>query len=179
MQPQMPNQAEDIYIAPIEGEPGHPRLGKPERFVGTPGMDITPVFSPDGRWIAYTSNESGTFEVYVRPFPGPGGRWQISAGGGVSPAWSRGGHELLYQTLTRDVIRVEYAVKGDSFAPGKSRPWTGVQLADMGPNTVFDVAPDGKHLAAILPVGPKGEEKLTSELMFLVNFFDEVKRRVK
>ena len=66
----------DIFTMPVEADPGPGglgfRLGKAELFLGTPFVEITPAFSPDGRWLAYASNESGTFEVYVRPFPGPG-----------------------------------------------------------------------------------------------------------
>jgi Tol biopolymer transport system component len=53
----------DIFTAPIEGDPGHPRLGKAELFLGTPFIEVTPTFSPDGRWVAYASDESGTPEV--------------------------------------------------------------------------------------------------------------------
>jgi serine/threonine-protein kinase len=86
----------DILTAAIEGDPARPRLGKPELFLGTPAYESRPAFSPDGRWLAYMSDESGNFEVYVRPFPGPGGRWQISTGGGAYPIWSRAGTDLLF-----------------------------------------------------------------------------------
>ena len=66
----------DIFTASVEGDPGHPKLGKPELFLGTPFAEYDPAFSPDGRWLAYVSNESKVSEVYVRPFPGPGGRWR-------------------------------------------------------------------------------------------------------
>jgi serine/threonine-protein kinase len=173
----VPNGSQDILIAAIEGDAAHPKLGKLEPFVSTPAQEMSPAFSPDGRWIAYSSNESGTFEVYVRPFPGPGGRWQVSSSGGIHPRWSAKTHELVYQTSTREVMRVEYSATADSFSPGRSRAWPSVQLADAGPNAVFDVSPDGKHLAAVLPVVPAGGERILGEVAFLSNFFDELKRR--
>jgi serine/threonine-protein kinase len=115
--------------------------------------------------------------VYVRPFPGPGGRWQVSSSGGIHPRWSAKTHELMYQTSTREVMRVEYSATADSFSLGRSRAWPSVQLADAGPNAVFDVSPDGKHLAAVLPVVPAGGERILGEVAFLSNFFDELKRR--
>ena len=68
--------------------------------------EVNPSFSPDGRWLAYASNESATMEVFVRPFPGPGGRGQLSTGVGGWPLWSRNGRELLFQTLDRHVMAV-------------------------------------------------------------------------
>ena len=94
----------DIFTMPVEVDPGRGalgvRLGKAELFLGTFFLEFFPAFSPDGRWLAYRSNESGTFEVYVRPFPGPGGRWQVSTGGGGFPLWSRDGRELLFRLWT-------------------------------------------------------------------------------
>ena len=80
-----PNSNGDIWILPLEGE------GKPELFLRTPFSETAPVFSPDGHWLAYRSNESGRYEIYVQPFPGPGGKWQISTEGGGEAAWARGG----------------------------------------------------------------------------------------
>ena len=61
----------------------------PTALVNTDAVEITPHFSPDGKWLAYASTASGPFEVYVRPFPGDGGPRQISSGGGIAPVWSR------------------------------------------------------------------------------------------
>ena len=69
----------DLFTAQIGGDPAQPKLGKPQLFLGTPFSEFYPAFSPDGRWLAYQSDESGTNEIYVRPFPGQGGRRQISA----------------------------------------------------------------------------------------------------
>ena len=168
--------SQDIFTAPIDGDPGHLHLGKPELFLGTPFFEFYPAFSPDGRWLAYQSNESGTFEVYVRPFPGPGGKWQISTGGGSWPLWSRDGRELLFETLDQRVMAVGYSVKGDSFAAVKPRLWSESRLLSLAGMPVYDLAPDGKRLAAILASDQVGGEP--THLTFLLNFFDELRRRV-
>src|SRR5262249_27986342 len=80
----------DLMILPVEGdETSGWKPGKPTVFLSGPFNKSSPMFSPDGRWLAYVSSESGQNEVYVRPFPGPGGKWQISTGGGSYPTWSR------------------------------------------------------------------------------------------
>ena len=81
------------------------------------------AFSPDGHWLAYGSNELGTNEIYLRPFPGLGGRWQVSAEGGRNVSWSRDGRELLFESFDRRVMTVAYIAKGDSF---RSREAAGV-----------------------------------------------------
>jgi Tol biopolymer transport system component len=170
--------SQDIFTARIEGDPGHPRLGKPELFVGTPAVEGAPMFSRDGRWLAYQSNESGIFEVYVRPFPPTGGRWQISTGGGTFPVWSRDGHELLFKAVDRRVMAVSYTAKGDSFVAGRPRVWSEIRGPDMGPISTYDLAPDGKRLAAIVGNDEANGQKPSMHLTFLVNFFDELRRRV-
>jgi Tol biopolymer transport system component len=110
----------DLWTLPLDvSDPEHPKPGKPELFLRTPFDEREPAFSPGGRWIAHTSSESGRYEVYVRPFPGPGGKWQISTGGGLLPIWSRNGRELFYETLTPDnrIMVSTYTAKADSFAP--------------------------------------------------------------
>ncbi len=88
----------DLWTLPLDvSDPDHPKPGKPELFLRTPSNERYPAVSPDGRWIAYQSDESGRYEVYVRPFPGPGGKWQISNSGGMLPIWSRNGRELFFQ----------------------------------------------------------------------------------
>ena len=82
-------------------------------FLKTPASEGTASFSPDGRWIAYTSDESGRFEVYVRPFQGSGGgKWQISTGGGAYSFWSRDGRELYFMTLDNHIMVADYTAKG-------------------------------------------------------------------
>ena len=165
----------DIFTVGVEGDSGV-RLGKAELFLGTPFIEVHPAFSIDGRWLAYTSDESGTFEVYVRPFPGPGGRWQISTGGGRLPLWSRDGRELLFQTLDGRVMAAGFTAKGDSFAAGKVRVWAETRLRIIGLLPTYDLAPDGKRLAAFVSDDASGEKPLT-HLTFLLHFFDELRRR--
>jgi tRNA A-37 threonylcarbamoyl transferase component Bud32/WD40 repeat protein len=175
--------SQDIFTMPVEVDPGRSafgvRLGKAELFLGTPFNEGSPAFSPDGRWLAYRSNESGTFEVYVRPFPGPGGRWQVSTGGGRLPLWSRDGLELLFETADQHVMAVSYTTKGDSFAAGKPRVFTETHLRRTGvlSDYDYDLAPDGKRLAAFLADDANSEKPLT-HLTFLLNFFDELRRKV-
>jgi Tol biopolymer transport system component/predicted Ser/Thr protein kinase len=174
----------DIFTMPVEDDPGRGalgvRLGKAELFLGTPFNEVYPTFSPDGRWLAYASNESATYEVYVRPFPGPGGRWQISTGGGFFPRWSRDGRELLFETPAQQVMAVSYTVGhatgGDTFAAGKPRMWAESRLRNTGVYYNYDLAPDGKRLAAFVADDANGEKPPT-HLTFLLNFFDELRRK--
>jgi Tol biopolymer transport system component len=165
-----------IWTVPVEESGGQLRAGEAEQFLKTQFSDYCPVFSPDGQWLAYQSNESGEYEVYVRAFPPPAsgqdGKWQISNGGGQLPVWSRNDLELLY--LSDDqIMAVNYTVKGDSFVPGKPR----VRVSKVGGATWFDLAPDGKHLAVEMPVATPEAPKAEHEVTFVFNFF-ELRRRV-
>ncbi len=170
----------DIFTIPVEADPGRGvpgiRLGKAELFLGTPFLEAMPEFSPDGRWLAYTSNESGIQEVYVRPFPGPGGRWQISAGGGYQPRWSRDGRELLFVGSEERVRAAGYTAKGATFALGKLRVWSETRLRRTNTFSSYDLAPDGKRLAAFV-ADDANDEKPPTHLTFLLNFFDELRRK--
>ena len=166
----------DLFTAPIEGDSSRPKLGKPELFLGTPFVEAYSEFSPDGRWLAYMSLESGTNEIYVRPFPGPGGRWQISTGGGGFPVWSRDGRELLYKGPDQRVMAVSYTAKGDSFTAGKPRAWSETQVMTLTTFSTWDLAPDGKRLAVFL-LDTDDKQKPPTHLTFLLNFFDELQRR--
>ena len=108
-----PDSGNDLWTLALDvSDPDHPKPGKPEPFLRSPSSEIFPAVSPDGRWIAYRSNESGRFEVYVRPFPGPGGKTQISNAGGTVPVWSRNGRELFFQNLDNRILVAEYTATG-------------------------------------------------------------------
>ena len=109
------------------------------------------MFSPDGRFIAYSSDEAdrATQDVYVRPFPGPGGQWRISTGGGGFPRWSATTRELVWVgTPQGTVMFAPFSVVGDAFVPARPQPWSPVGLMRKGLSSPYDLHPDGKRVAA-------------------------------
>ena len=172
----------DIWTQPIGFRDGdQPKPGKPEPFLRTVNTELFPEFSPDRRWLAYASNESGRLEVYVRPFPGPGGKWQISNGGGLFPMWSPKARELFYLAADRRIMVASYTAKGDSFLADKPRLWSERRLPDSGTVGLipsFAIAPDGKRFAILMPTDTADEQKPPTQMTFLFNFFDNLRRRV-
>lgn len=167
----------DIWTLALEGsDPDNLKPGKPELFLRTQFTEAYPAFSPDGRWMAYSSDESGRQEVYVRPFPGPGGKWQVSTGGGAMPVWSRNGRELFYKTMDDRIMMASYSANGDSFAAGKSQLWSETRIQRVGASINFDVAPDGKRLAVLMTPENEAASRPT-HVTFLLNFFDELRRK--
>jgi len=102
----------DVLIRDVEGKQ------RPRPFCGSPSLEFAPALSPDGRWLAYCSDETGRQEVYVRSFPDGLRKWRVSGNGGLTSAWSKNGRELIYQDLTEDLIAVPVAA-GNDFRPGK------------------------------------------------------------
>jgi serine/threonine protein kinase len=161
----------DLMILPMEEHASRGWTpGKPTAFLGTAAIEVLPAFSPDGRWLAYQSNESGGFEVYVRPFPGPGGKWRMSTEGGEDPRWSAKASELLFINQTQ-VWVAPYTVTGDSFRAGKPSPWSPTGNVEPG---AFDIHPDGRRLgfgaAAAQPGGAK------DHVVVVLNFFDYLRK---
>jgi hypothetical protein len=135
------------------------------------------MFSPDGKWIAYQSNAaSGTTDVYVRPFPGPGGLQQISTGGGAFATWSRSTPELLFVDFAgAQIMSAPYTSTGNFLRADKPRPWTPGRFQPRPRLRPFDVHPDGQRVA----VAPIANQQLTvkqDKVVFIFNFFDELKR---
>jgi Tol biopolymer transport system component len=179
------NSGYDLWTLPLDvTDAERPKPGKAELFLRTPFNETEPAFSPDDRWIAYTSSESGSNEVYVAPFPGgtPSGsvKWQISTGGGSHPIWSRDGGELFYETPDNRIMAATYTAKGDSFASDKPRPLSNTQIMDLFGTGVWnlDLSPDGKRFAVTARPEPSGEQKGSVHVTVLLNFFDELRRRV-
>ena len=175
----------DLWTLPLDlSDSGHSKPARPEVFLRTPFDEREPAFSPDGRWIAYSSNESGRFEVYVRPFsgaaPSGSGKWQISTSGGLHPIWSRNGRELFYESPDARIMVAPYTAKADSFARDKPRLWSDTQILEPsgGGPWDLDLAPDGKRFAVFPRLEATGEPKGSVHVTVLLNFFDELRRKL-
>jgi serine/threonine-protein kinase len=166
----------DLVTAMMEGGPERPRLGPPQVLAGSRFQETGGNFSPDGRWIAYSSDESGTSEIYVRPYPAPGGRWQISNGGGQSPAWSRNGREIFFE-WDRHIHRAACTATGTALECGKPRQWADFELEGGFIGRSFDVTPDGKRLAVLANLDAPASRP-SGQVTLLLNFIDELKRRL-
>jgi Tol biopolymer transport system component len=159
-----PDTGPDLWTLPLDvSDPDHPKPGVPQLFLQEKGTQGYPAFSPDGKWIAYHSAETGSMHVFVRPFPGgpSAGKWQISSDSGSFPIWSRNRRELFF--LSGDHIMVAgYRVAGTDFLPEKARPWAskpiGSPWSPGGNVKPFDVAADGKKVV-IFPTEETGNEK--------------------
>jgi len=143
----------DIWIVPLAAGQ------KPYPFIAGPFAEWEPRFSPDGRWLAYTSNESGRREVYIQPFPGRGGKWQVSTQGGRNPEWRGDGRELYFISATGAMMAVDVSAAGTLdlgiphvlFQPVLARPRpTGQNYSVSADGQRFLVrkSPDVQHLPA-------------------------------
>ena len=165
---------------PIESDGAGLRAGKPQIFLQTPAIERSAALSPDGRCLAYASNESGTYQIYVRSFPDKGGKWQISNTGAMyPPMWSRTSHELFFETPDAHQIMVAvYTVKGDSFVAEKPRLWSEAKLGGISGLRNIGIAPDGKRFAAFMPAAGQESPQVQNQVVFLENFVDELRRNV-
>ena len=168
-----------LFTVPIEINGAVLKAGKPEVFLKTAADERYPSFSPDGRWLAYTSNQSGTYQVHVRPFPDRGGQWQVSSSGGTHPEWGRDGKTLFFRSLEQKIMAVDYAAKGDAFQPERPRVWSEVTLTDQGMLGTYTMHPDSKRMAAVLPAELADGAKPDTHVTILFNFLDELRRKVK
>ncbi len=156
----------DLWVLPLEGE------RKPAPFLRTEFEELGAEFSPDGRWLAYQSNASGEFEVYVRPFPagsaGSGGQWQISTGGGQLPSWRRNGKELFYLAEDGKLMAVDLKA-GATFEAGVPRALFQARAAGL---RSYDVASDGQRFLINTPL----EESAAAPLTVVINWPAGLKR---
>jgi serine/threonine-protein kinase len=168
-----------IFTVSVTEDGGQLKAGVPERFSPREFTELDPQYSPDGRWLAFVTDKSGRSEVWVRAASAgqAGLRYerQMSSSGGTNPRWSRTKNELLFQS--GDVIlAAPYTIRGESLEPDKPT----VRVEKVG-GTQWDLARDGR-IALIVQVNPADQnEKAPSDhtVVFLQNFFDEVRRRVK
>jgi serine/threonine-protein kinase len=174
-----PETSWDAMTLSVEGnEKSGWKFGEPKPFLNSIFVESDPAFSPDGRWIAYGSNESGSYEVYVRPFPGPGGKWQVSTGGGDYPKWSRNSKELFYRTAESKIMVATYTASGDSFQAGKPQLWSPGQFTGRGFISNFDLHPDGKRFAVLKTPETARAAAANNKVSFIFNFFDELRRKL-
>jgi serine/threonine-protein kinase len=165
-------------------DPDHPKPGEPETVLN---QSVTSAsISPDGRWLAYTAQNSGVPQIFVRPL-GAGGKsreglWQVSAGGGQHPLWSRAGGQLLFVSQDNHVMAVDYSVSGDSFQAKTPRLWTekpiGTTNTGAGPfDRSYDLTADGKRIITWEPDEVRDRAKTNLHITVLTNWFGEVERR--
>jgi Tol biopolymer transport system component len=125
-------------------------------------------FSPDGKWVAYSSNESGEYKVYVVPFHGSGGKWQISPGGGNDPRWRRDGKEIFYLSLDNKLTAAEVSANGSSFEVGSVHALFETQT--YGIFARYDVTADGQRFVIAYEAGQP-----TTAITLVVNWPAELK----
>ena len=174
-----PDTSVDIMILTLEGdEKTGWKAGRPTAFFPTPANENGPAFSPDGRWLAYLSTESGMPEIYVRPFPGVEGKWKISSAGGFFPIWSRARRELFYlePSPQAPIMVAAYEAGEGSFHAEKPRRWSPGMVLMSRAARPYDLHPDGLRVAMLKPP----DMSLPSDKpVFVFNFFDELRRVVK
>jgi Tol biopolymer transport system component len=155
----------DIWVLPTFGDK------KPVPFLKTRFAELMPVFSPDGRYLAYQSNESGRSEVYVQSFPGPGGKWQISTAGGVEPHWRADGRELYYRAPDQKLMAVEVQT-GSVLTAGTALPLFQGRFDMSVARDRFLPTADGKRF---LTTAPLGREAMTPTTVVL-NWYADLGR---
>jgi len=146
IEPGQTGAGDDLWILPL-GADGS-KAGEPYSFQQTQFDDDDARFSPDGRWVAYGCDESGEFEVYVRPVSGQGGKWQISSSGGDLPTWRRDGRELYYISPDNFMMAVEVKGEGESFEVSQPRQLFSIGIPAAG-NKPYDVTADGQRFIIV------------------------------
>jgi Tol biopolymer transport system component len=157
-----PKTGWDLWVLPLKGDK------KPQPFLQSAFNESTGQISPDGKWISYSSNESGQFEIYVRPFPSGSGRWQVSTDGGFFSQWRPDGKEIFYQTTVSrgKVMAVEVKTSGPTFEYGAARELFDSQYVNVehagGNYHSYAVSRDGQRFLIPRPVAAPSDTSATS-----------------
>jgi Tol biopolymer transport system component/predicted Ser/Thr protein kinase len=147
---------------------------KTQPFLQTQFNEGAPRFSPDGRWLAYGSDESSRTEIYVQPYPGPGGKWQISTDGGTEPVWNRNGRELFYRNGNK-MMAVDIATQ-PTFSAGTPRMlFEGQYVPSPTTSQNYDVSPDGQRFLMIKPF--EQAQAGPTQINVVLNWFEELKQK--
>jgi Tol biopolymer transport system component len=175
----MPESDDDVMTLPLEGDEAHGwKPGQPTAVVNSAAREQGPMFSPNGKWLSYSSNESGLDQVYVRPFPGPGARVMVSNAGGATQSswWSETRSELVFTAPALDYDRVlmvaPYRMDIDSFRVEKPRAWeeAGVRVRELLGSRSYALHPDGVRVA-IAPPSVRGTAS-RAHVTLVSNFFN-------
>jgi serine/threonine protein kinase/Tol biopolymer transport system component len=165
----------DLMILPMEVSGSGWKAQTPQRVLSKNARRPGAMFSPDGRWLAYTSNESGRSEIFVRSFPGLGVPWQVSSSGGTVPTWSRRRNELFYLSPDSHLMVVSYTVEGSTFRANPPEQWSRQPINGRGGPRPFDLHPDGDRFVVS---GDMASKPSADKVVLISNFFDEVRRRL-
>jgi Tol biopolymer transport system component len=157
-----------IWILPLSGD------RKARQLLESKFNESMPAFSPDGRWLAYVSDESGRPEVYVQPFPGPGAKYLISNGGGTEPVWARNGRELFYRSDDR-MMAVSVSAQLSFTGASPKLLFAGAFVRTPGYSN-YDVSPDGQHFLMLKE--SEQAQAAPTQINVVLNWFEELKRRV-
>ncbi len=161
----------NIWVLPLEGE------GKPRPFLVTEFHERNAMFSPDGRWIAFTSDRSGQDEVYVKAYPGPGGIVPISSDGGTQPMWAHSGKELFYRNADKMMV-VSVRTEPTFEAETATVLFEGSYSSARNDVTrQYDVSSDGQRFVMVKESSDQGERP-PDQINVVLNWFEELKRLV-
>ena len=159
-----PKTKTDLWVLPLEGD------RKPFPFLQTEFSESGCQFSPDGRWVAYNSDESGRFEIYVAPFPGPSGKRQVSTSGGIEPRWRGDGKEIFYLSSDNKLMAAEVNGLGVRVEGGAVRPLFEIRPSGLG--YFYDVTADGERFLVNTVV----EQKAAAPITLVQNWTAELKK---
>jgi serine/threonine-protein kinase len=155
----------DVYVLSLHGK------FRPRPVVNTPAYDGGPAFSQDGRWLAYASDESGQMQVYVRPFPGPGSRRQVSVEGGTQPLWNRNGKEIFYRHGNKMMVVGVSAGANLALSPPRQLFEQRYLFQNISLSN-YDISPDGQRFLMVKDDAGSGR------LNVVLNWLEELKARV-
>ena len=157
-----PKTNSDIWMTPVDGSgPGEP-------FARSPFNEFEPRLSADGRWLSYTSDESGRFEIYVRPFPSGPGKWRVSTAGGRAPRWRSDGNELFYLSLDGKLMAVTIRAK-NSFGFDVAKPLFDARVREANGGMDYEVAKDGQRFLINEPLTGRTWLNVISDWRIAVN----------